>query len=203
MEREIEMVAVIQGPWNSMFFTYYGARNRVYEGLRFNQDFKGIGLHIRPSGSLMLGALCAFEDKIDYSHGRPASELMLNSQAALNISRNLHLSLSHTFLTLDVEGGRLFRYTGLDTTILYQFNRRAFFRATLQYSDVNQNQALYAFEVQGRSSSLFSQFLFSYKLNPRTVLFLGYTDNHLGTPEFDLVRTDRTLFLKIGYAWTI
>jgi len=27
---------------------------------------------------------------------------------------------------------------------------------------------------------VFTQFLFSYKINPQTVLFLGYSDNALG-----------------------
>ena len=54
--------------------------------------------------------------------------------------------------------------------------------------------------------TVFTQFLFSYTVNPQTVLFLGYSDNSTGllTPELDrtdLTRTDRTFFLKLGYAW--
>ena len=41
-----------------------------------------------------------------------------------------------------------------------------------------------------------------YKLSPRTVLFLGYSDNYLGMGRIDLTQTDRTFFVKIGYAWT-
>lgn len=43
---------------------------------------------------------------------------------------------------------------------------------------------------------------FNAKVNPQTVLFLGYSDNQLGLLQFDLTHTDRTLFAKIGYAWT-
>jgi hypothetical protein len=50
---------------------------------------------------------------------------------------------------------------------------------------------------------LFMQFLFSYKLNPRTVLFLGYSDNYLGLLDVPLKQSDRTFFLKIGYALSI
>jgi hypothetical protein len=52
---------------------------------------------------------------------------------------------------------------------------------------------------------LFSQLLFSYKINPTTVLFLGYSDNQFGGIDadgrlIDLTRADRTFFFKVGYA---
>ena len=40
----------------------------------------------------------------------------------------------------------------------------------------------------------------SYKINPQTVLFLGYTDNYRGYDRHNLPQVNRTLFLKIGYA---
>ncbi len=53
-----------------------------------------------------------------------------------------------------------------------------------------------------RTRRLFQQYLFSYKLNPQTVLFVGYSDNasNVNVPSIDLQQTNRTLFIKIGYA---
>lgn len=42
--------------------------------------------------------------------------------------------------------------------------------------------------------------LFSYKLNPQTVAFLGYSDTRLGTEIVDLTQQGRTFFIKVGYA---
>ena len=50
---------------------------------------------------------------------------------------------------------------------------------------------------------LLSQLLFSYKITPRTVLFLGYTDNYQGTEDFGLTQSSRTIFAKLGYAWVL
>ncbi len=111
--------------------------------------------------------------------------------------------MNYTYLTLDVEGGRLFRVEALDTSFVYQFSRKIFIRAILQYMDVLRNPALYASVTEERSKTLFTQLLFSYKLNPRTVLFLGYGDNARSDPSLGLVKSDRTVFLKLGYAWTI
>jgi hypothetical protein len=47
-----------------------------------------------------------------------------------------------------------------------------------------------------------SQVLYSYKVNPQTVLYLGYSDNSLEDDRIgDLSRTNRTLFAKFSYAW--
>jgi len=203
MEREIELTGYVQGPWDSTAFLYYGARKRVYEGLRFSQDFKGFALMANPSGALQFVGACAWEDKIDYDHGRPASEFYIAPGAALKLDRRLNLNLNGTYLILDVKGGRLFRVDALDTTFIYQFSRKTFFRAILQYMDVVRNPGLYAFPVERQTKSLFTQLLFSYKLNPRTVLFLGYSDNALSDPSLSLLRSDRTFFIKLGYAWTL
>ena len=53
------------------------------------------------------------------------------------------------------------------------------------------------------ASALFGQFLFSYKVNPRTVLFVGYSDNSLADQNVGLTRTNRTVFVKVGYAWVL
>jgi hypothetical protein len=76
-------------------------------------------------------------------------------------------------------------------------------RAIFQRLDVERDPELYFDEVETETETLFSQLLFSYKLNARTVLFLGYSDNQLGLEDVSLTRTDRTLFFKIGYAWIL
>jgi hypothetical protein len=62
---------------------------------------------------------------------------------------------------------------------------------------------MYTFEIDPRYQRFFAQLLFSYKVNPRTVLFLGYSGNHLGNQDFGLTQSDRTFFTKIGYALSI
>ena len=81
-------------------------------------------------------------------------------------------------------------------------NVRTFVRAIVQYQNLARNPELYGFPVEKTSDSIFTQFLFSYKINPQTVLFLGYSDNYLGMQGIDITRADRTFFIKLGYAWT-
>jgi hypothetical protein len=65
------------------------------------------------------------------------------------------------------------------------------------------NAELYADGRDPKFEQLFSQLLFSYKLNPRTVVFVGYSDNSFGNQDVDLTRADRTVFAKIGYAFVL
>ena len=53
------------------------------------------------------------------------------------------------------------------------------------------------------TETLATKLLYSYKLNPQTVLFAGYSDNQIDdTLTGDLEMTGRTLFFKLSYAWT-
>jgi hypothetical protein len=76
-------------------------------------------------------------------------------------------------------------------------------RAILQHVDNRFNTDLYSDDRDPESQRLFTQFLFSYKVNPRTVLFIGYSDNSFANQDYGLVRGDRTVFAKIGYAWVL
>ena len=121
----------------------------------------------------------------------------------VNFNKSFSVNSSYTYLILNVEGERLYTVNALDASIKYQFDQRMFLRAIIQYTDVDRNLDLYEIDVEGSESTWFTQLLFSYKLNPRTVLFLGYTDNYLGNQDFSTLQTDRTVFAKIGYAWTM
>jgi hypothetical protein len=86
--------------------------------------------------------------------------------------------------------------------MFYHFNGRSFLRAILQYEWLERNPALYEnpASVERETKDLLTQLLFSYRLNSQTVFLLGYADNYAGIDRIDLTQTDRTVFLKIGYA---
>ena len=88
----------------------------------------------------------------------------------------------------------------MQTRLLYHFNVRLFVRAIAQLRMVDRNVALYTVPTTAEQQRLFTQLLLSYKLNPQTVFFLGYSDNYLGEAQTALTQLDRTLFLKLGYA---
>ena len=84
--------------------------------------------------------------------------------------------------------------------VIYHFNTRAFVRAIVQYRLTERDPSLYVDPIDARAEKLFSQFLFSYEVTPQTVVFIGYSDGHVGSEDVDLLRQQRSLFLKFGYA---
>jgi hypothetical protein len=102
-----------------------------------------------------------------------------------------------------VEGGRLYRANITDVRATYQLNTRTFVRAISQYFDISRNPDLYTFDINKKDKTLFNQFLFSYKINPQVVLFLGYSDNYSNTVTTNLSQANRTLFFKVGYAFVL
>ena len=155
---------------------------------------------IRPSGGLNFFLDLGLGDQIDYENVRPGKSFELQPQVSLNLGRHLKLVLGHSLNRLQVEGGRLFFAKLSSAQVVYQFSSRAFFRGLAYYMDIQRNPALYLEPVETREKSLSTQLLFSYKLNPRTVLFLGYTDDAFGGDAFGLTRSGRTFFAKVGYA---
>ena len=139
---------------------------------------------------------------MDYANNRAATSVVQVAPAVeyRPVSR-VSLQLSYNLDQLSVEGGRLYQANLGQIKALYHINVRTFVRAILQYTDISRDPDLYLFPVESRTRRFFSQYLFSFKLNPQTVIFAGYSDNAAGMQGVDLQQQNRTFFVKLGYAW--
>jgi hypothetical protein len=206
LEREFETWAELRGPLQSFYRITTGWRDRFWNGVTFDERFTHFNFEMRPTGALNVYFNATVGDTIDFAHTRAGDLLRLRPGLGYNFGRRLRLELDHDLQRVDVDGGELLAVNITQMKAVYQLNIRSFFRAILQYTDLSFDPDLYtASEVDPDSEHLFSQLLFAYKLNPQTVLFLGYSDNQLGGEladgsVVDLTRSDRTLFFKVGYA---
>jgi hypothetical protein len=197
-----------------LFLNYQGPRQSVanlqlhrtrerYAGTLFEYTrFDGL-FELRPSGDLRLNLDARVGGATDYANARAGRVLRLNPRVEYRLGRRLELHLGHTIERLAVDPGRLFTANLTQGRLVYHLGTRAFARAILQYTDVDRVAARFVDAVEPRSKRLFSQLLFSYKVNPQTVVLVGYSDNHSGLRAVDLTQTDRTFFLKLGYAWVL
>lgn len=168
----------------------------TYQNLRHN-----LSMSLRPSGTLTFSLSGGVGGTVDYANARQATQVRLGPSLGLKLGRSLSATISHSYQKLNVEGGRLFTANLSELRAVYYFSSRMFVRAIAQYTDVARNQTLYTFPVPATTRQFFSQFLFSYKLNAQTVALVGYSDNARGDQTIDVTRTDRTFFVKLGYAW--
>lgn len=200
MERKAGFEFVLHGPLMSFLALELMTKRKVFNGISFEQFLGQLYFQFRPSGSIDFTLMTSYGDEIDYAHTRSGKTFYIEPQLNYNLGRHLTLSLNHSLNRLQVEDGRLFTAQLSQLRLIYHFNQKVFIRAIIQYTDINRNTGLYEFEVDPEYQKLFSQFLFSYKINPRTVLFLGYSDQYNGYMTIPLTQVKRTFFLKIGYA---
>lgn len=204
LEEEVETWVGVSGPLQSFYLVDAGRRERFWNGVTFDEEFVNLFFEIRPTGSLYLQLEGGFGDAIDFANTRAADEVELFPSLIWNVGKHVQLGLDHGYQRLDVDGGRLFEANLTQLRTVYQINIRTFVRAILQYEDLVFDPELFLAEVPAQEEHLFTQLLFSYKINPQTVLFLGYSDNAFGAElrdrAIDLTRADRTLFFKVGYA---
>ncbi len=193
----------INGPKQSHvgLFAFYG--KNTYEGLEFDNRMIDLTMNFCPFGDLFLFLNIQYGDQIDYTNIQPGKCLSLSPYAECNIGRHFYIELGHNFEQLNIDEGRLYAANITNLTLKYHFSHRTFIRGILQYVHYNFNTALYPYTIDPIYKHIFSQFLFSYRVNPQTVLYLGYSDNHYGDDIEPIVQTDRTFFAKIGYSFII
>ncbi len=189
-----------EGRWQ-MSASYNPACNReYYQGRTYDNFRHNIYWSVRPSGAFSLEVSATVGGNIDFANAQKGDMARLNIGGTFNLFRRFEGEVSQQRQTLDVAGGRLFTADLSQARLLYHINLRTFVRAILQYTDIDRNPALYRSPTSPSTRRLFSQYLFSFKVNPQTVLLIGYSDNASGSRGIDLTRSDRTFFCKIGYA---
>ncbi|HSK77692.1 MAG TPA: DUF5916 domain-containing protein [Thermoanaerobaculia bacterium] len=195
-----ELFYTMNGPKQSVFQGRLFRNKEFYDGVTYDLDQQRFLFQFNPTGRITLGLAGRFGDEIDLDNSRLGESMILSPGVQFRLGSGLDLQLDYLLQQLDVDGGQLFEANVYQLRAVYQFNVRTFVRAIVQYTNLDRNTGLYLVPVRPREQDLFTQLLFSYKLNPQTVLFAGYTDGRFGLQNVDLTQTDRTFFLKLGYA---
>jgi hypothetical protein len=190
----------------------HGIFSRTYfNGDYFDTANAMLDFQIRPFSGSEFGLSGMAGSSVDFQNSRLANVFSLGPRASLNLGRHFNITASHDFERLFLNGRTIYTANLTQGRFIYNFSVRAFVRAIVQYQDLRRDPEMYLSPVDSRTKGLFTQFLFSYKVNARTVLFLGYSDNSLGgnfesslgLAPVDITRTDRSFFLKISYAWQL
>jgi hypothetical protein len=203
LQRTVNAYAWAQGPRQSFLRIDAIESDLFYRGRIFDTDRLRLYGEAQVHADANFYAGVSTGKQVDFANARQGEQVRFDAGVRWNVGRHLRLNLDHNIEELDVDAGRLFtaNLTQLRTT--YQFNNRTFVRWIAQHLDVDRDPALYTFDIDARSRDFFNQLLFSYKVNPVTVLFLGYSDSHIGNSQIDLTQQSRTLFFKVGYAWQV
>jgi hypothetical protein len=199
-DQTAEIFGTYQGARQSSLEAHFIHNRTFYNGTLFDLDQETVDFLFNPSGGTTFEIFAQLGDNIDVDNTRKGRIVAFQPAAELRLGPHLNLNLSYLDQKLSVAGGQLYDAQLTQARLVYQFDVRTFVRAIFQYTNIGRNPALYASPVDRRDRNFFTQLLFSYKLNPQTVLFAGYSDTRLGVDLLRLTQTDRTFFVKLGYA---
>lgn len=204
LERELEGYYHIKAGLQSYLELGGLDRDVSYQGQLFHEQFVTFYGEFQPNGDLYAGAFLKHGHAIDYDNTRLGTLTHVEPSLTWQIGKHLKAEFSGGYETLDVSGGRLYTARISDLRLYYQFSIRAQLRLITQYQDISRDPQLYLDSTDAHSRSWASQVLFSYKVNPQTVVYAGYSNGYRNDNQHDSLYVDqRTVFFKLSYAWQI
>lgn len=214
LEKEAEIYLSVRGKLQSYFEVGVLKRDKV--GLRqdssllrvdnnattFTEESASFYFGMRPRPQLFFDTFMRYGDQIDFDNNRLGKQLYLESEVSWSVGKHLQLEVEHTHIDLEVDDAQLFTANLTDARLTYQFDQRQFLRLIVIYSDIERNQSNYTFDVDSRSRSMGTQLLYSYKVNPLTKFFVGYSDAGFRDDTVTAFTTsEQSVFMKVSYAW--
>jgi uncharacterized protein DUF5916/cellulose/xylan binding protein with CBM9 domain len=203
IERESEGSIWMQARMQS--FIEIGLLDRItfFNGEYFDEDRVFIFGEFQPVAGLQLAFFARDGASVDFTNARIGQQRVYEPSMTVNAGRHMQWRLSYQINQLNTPAGaQIFDARLTDARFTYQFDIRSFLRLTIQHSDVIRNQAEYINPVDARTRSVSWQLLYSYKVNPQTLVFLGFSQ--VGFQDDSLPGIEvfgQTAFLKLSYAW--
>jgi hypothetical protein len=204
LERELEAYFSINGPLQS--FMQVGAlkRDRFWAGQLFDESWWSLYGEITPTSRLYFGLFLRDGQQIDFRNVKLADITQIEPSFNVNIGKGVNFRLNHTYQKLSRDGGDVFVANLSDARLSWQFNHRQRLRLSMQYGKTIRDEFLDVrpLEIDAEASDLSAQLLYSYKINPRTAFYAGYSEGQFSDDQFtELFASGRALFMKLSYAW--
>lgn len=202
LEREWEGQVSMQGPRQSSVALHGMTRERFWEGQLFDEHYLDLNGNFRPTGNLQLGAYVQVGRMLDLAAVATGRRTMVEVWGNANVGRGIALDWDLVRQQMHRDGGTAFWATVLNAGGSWQFDPRQRLRLVLQGSQLERDPALYPIAVEETSRDWAAQAVYSYKVNPRTVVYAGASYGAFMDDEHpDLFGNTRSVFLKLSYGW--
>lgn len=219
IEKEFEVFFWVQGPLQSFIET--GCFRNTQVGNRidaskldirnnttlFEQDVCLVYGNVQPLSGLFLESEILYGDRIDFANNRLGKRLKIESGIEYSFNTHLRMEADYEYQRLRADGAEVFTAQQLDLRLKYNMDLRNSIKFSLIYTDIDFNllnqPGILPDDLPFESSKdVSTQLIYSYKVNPQTVFFAGYSDHALKNDDVTSLRhDDRNLFMKFSYAW--
>lgn len=192
----------VTGPLQSTARILGSTRKRFWDGEMFDESFAELFLEATPRTGVRTQLVVTTGRQLDLRASRLGDLSRIDGELSLDVGRGLSLILDASVQKLDRDGGTAYNASVMDARASWQLDPRQRLSLSLQASDVERDTALYQAAIQRRDRHVAAQLLYSYKVNPRTAAYFGYSHGgHADDDQLQLADRDRSLFLKLSYAW--
>ncbi len=221
IERELEAYLSIRGLYQSFFEIGSLKRSRV--GLRadqsslsidnntsmFEEESHSMYFETSPTSLLSYRSFLRVGDRVDLINNRLGKQTYIEQGLSLNLGRHLKFDFDFTRSSLDANNRDLFTADLFDIRASYQFDPRQFLRIIVTHSFIERNLDNYTSVARQANPNLEAertdvgfQLLYSYKVNPLTKFFLGFSQSAVNNDTIDTLRPNsQSIFLKFSYAY--
>jgi hypothetical protein len=192
-----------RGPRQSRAAFYARRRTERYLGVLYDFYTPFYGLEVEPVPRLSLVLNMVMGKAIAYESATLADSSDISPRLVFQAGRHVRIEARHTRQRLSEHGHPLLAADLSEARLVFNLNARTFLRATLLHQRAAQRDA--ARHAWRQSASFTPQYLFSYKINPETVIFAGYNEafEEDAPVRRSLTRTSRSFFMKLGYAFRL
>ncbi|UHQ20264.1 carbohydrate binding family 9 domain-containing protein [Lysobacter sp. KIS68-7] len=202
LEREVEGYLSMRAPRQGYYEIGGGNRTRFWNDQYFDETFYSAYFEVVPLAPMKIGATFNGGDQLDLRASREGRLIDIEPFMQLDIGLGVNLNLNYTWQRLDRDGGTAFDADVVDARLSWQMDAHQRLRLSVQASDINRDQALYTLPVMQHSRDVAGQLLYSYKVNPRTAFYAGYSEGGFSDDQIrDVFSNTRSVFLKFSYAW--
>jgi hypothetical protein len=202
LERELEGNIRLNAARQSDMSLGALTRVRFWNGALFDERWLYLYGEYTARPGLSMGMYYRHGTQLDLTASRTGTVDHWEPWVTLDVGRGINLNLNYTGQRLRRDGGTAFRTHVVDGRFSWQLDPRQRLRLSVQGSDVERDPALYDRPVRRKGRDIAAQLLYSYKLNPRSALYAGYSHGgYSDDVQTTLADSTRSLFLKLGYAW--
>jgi len=215
INKENSLLFSIDGPMLSFLELKYTDSNKV--GLRrnngtlaldgntdrFNEKQLNLYAKARPTNKVFISLEGALGDKIDYDNNRLGDFIEATANVTWTPNQHVELDIYQTYSELDADNANVYKANLTDFRARYYFNVNSSLRFSLVYQNIDYNPKNNPISFYSeKENSLSTQLIYSYKVNPQTVFYLGYSDSSFEDDYLNRLRKEqRSFFSKISYAW--
>lgn len=204
IRRGNEVAVEINGPLQSTLYFNRANFSQYWDGVLYDASFLEFYGETRPHKNWIFQLASVVGEQVDLANSRLADSVEVAFWVQYKPTDHLTMSTDFAWTELEHGGERILTALINDFRATYQFNLKHRLQLTLQYQSVDRNPAMFHEPAPATSNDLATRLVYSFKINPRTVFYAGYSDHAIDNDQLSsLTRTDRTAFLKFSYGFDL